>query len=42
MEGSSEYISLLTGTVYEDVLSGGVGITNDLASILIAKKLVFG
>jgi uncharacterized protein YegL len=35
-------LGLLAGTVYEDVLSGGVGITDDLASILIAKKLVFG
>jgi hypothetical protein len=32
----------LTGTVCEDVISGGVGITDDLASILVAKKLVFG
>ena len=35
-------VGIAAGTVIEDFGTGGVGIADDLASFLIAKKLILG
>ena len=35
-------IVIIGGTVVEDFLSGGIGVTDDAASFALAYKLIFG